>query len=174
MQQEKIFVLKNKIKLNILNSDLIISGGLNNSLVKVKNSLVDLGNNKFFIKKDYYKNSLTSFLENLKLILKGGESSFFVHLTITGLGFRIRRYVKKNVCFLRIELGYSHFIYYPLPSNVFFIKGRKKCLVYSNDFNLLKRVVMQLTNLRKTNPYKEKGLLITDKLNKKKLKKAKA
>ena len=178
MKIRNLFILKNKTKINVVNSRIILSKTLDegevqktkvSSLVLPKVSF-DLNNNKVFVKKILDKDTkdLNSFFENFKLLLTGDETFYFVHLTITGLGFRIRRYVKENICFLRIELGYSHFIYYPLPDNVFFLKGRKKCLLYSNDFNLLKRIVNQVTTLRKTNPYKEKGLLITGKKMRKK------
>jgi ribosomal protein L6P/L9E len=167
MQTTKFFIKKKKIDLKSHNFNLILTNNNEkiNLIVKNKIPIIDLNNNNIFIKKN---TNIISFLEILKLALRGSERFFFMHLTITGLGFRIRRYVKGNICFLRIELGYSHFIYYPLPETVFFMKGKKKFMLYSPDFNLLKRIVMQLTVLRKVNPYKEKGLLITGKVIKKK------
>ena len=130
---------------------------------------IDIKDNVFFLtNKRYDLIKVRSVLEHIKLRTKGLVFCFFSHFKIKGLGFRIRKYVENNICFLRIELGYSHYIFYPLPKEVYFIKGKKQFILHSSNFNLLKRMTNQLTILRKINVYKEKGLILTDKVIRKK------
>jgi ribosomal protein L6P/L9E len=125
-------------------------------------------NDKLLFLKGINETQINSILHLLKNALKGSEQFFFVNLNIKGLGFRIRCFSKNEMCFLRLELGFSHFILYPIPSSLFFLKGKKRIVFYTSDFDLLSRIVTQLISLRKANPYKEKGLLIANKVYKKK------
>lgn len=171
MQKVYYLLQKNNLVLEGQNKIIVLSNNDKqySKLLYVSNSIFNLMDNFLFLKRKYFdKQQMRSFVEILKLSIKGIENYFFVHFTIKGLGFRIRRYVKNNINFLRIELGYSHFLYYPVPANIFIVKGKKCFLMYSNDFNLLKRVTTHLITLRKTTVYKEKGLLITDKIYKQK------
>ena len=129
--------------------------------IKKDLKMIDLGNNKIYIADS--DKSAKPLINLIRTKLQGFDNFFFVHLSIVGLGFRIRKYVKSNKCFLRIELGFSHYIYYPLPDTVKILKGRKKILLISPEFNTLQRVCFQLINLRKHNPYKPKGIVLTTK-----------
>lgn len=138
-----------------------------NLRIKVLLNTINI-NDKLLFLKEINNTKINSILHLLKNALKGSEQFFFANLNIKGLGFRIRCFSKNEMCFLRLELGFSHFILYPLPSSLFFLKGKKRIIFYTNDLDLLSRVVTQLVSLRKANPYKEKGLLITNKVYKKK------
>lgn len=166
MNSYKFFILKKKINIKFYKYNIILSNQFDNNII-IKNNIliIDLNKNNLFINRNQ---NFKSFLEILKPNLKSFGRFFFIHLTLIGLGFRIRKYIKEHICFLRIELGYSHFIYYPLPELVYFEKGKKSILVYSLDYNIVNRIVNQLVILRKITPYKEKGLFITNKSRKKK------
>lgn len=168
MGDYKFFILKKKINIKFYKYNIILSNQFdnnNNIVIKNKILIIDLFNNNLFINRNQ---NFKSFLEILKPNLKSFGRFFFIHLTLIGLGFRIRKYIKENISFLKIELGYSHFIYYPLPELVYFEKGKKSILLYSLDYNIVNRIVNQLVILRKITPYKEKGLFITNKSRKKK------
>lgn len=163
----KFFIFKKKINIKFYKYNIILINSFSNLNIVIKNntSIIDLNNNNLFIDRSQ---NFKSFLEIIKPNLKSFGRFFFVHLTLTGLGFRIRKYIKENICFLKLELGYSHYIYYPLPEIIYFEKGKKSVLLYSLNFNILNRIVNQLVILRRITPYKEKGLFITNKLKKKK------
>jgi ribosomal protein L6P/L9E len=118
--------------------------------------------NNFIFFKNYsnIKNLLKSLIKSTTFLLKGGNQFFFFEFRIIGLGykiFKVKTFFLKKV--ISLKLGYAHQIYYNVPSNINFFTGKRRILIYSNDWNSIKNVCKHLFFLKKLNQYKLKGLI---------------
>lgn len=120
----------------------------------------------FLLNKDTFGGnySLKLFLKYLSFLLKGIHQMFFIELKIVGLGYKIYKYKKfwdsKIICF---KLGYSHLLKYVLPKNIHLVTGKRRILIYTNDYNTLMLIYQHLFFLKKVNPYKTKGIIDVNK-----------
>lgn len=113
---------------------------------------------KFFIKNK--KIILTEFFNFFYSFLRGEVLNFFFKFRIVGLGFKLRRLIlKRFVRYLRLELGYSHVIFYKIPSNIGVFVKKKVFFLYSADRNLLRAMGARMCSFKIANPYKEKGVI---------------
>jgi ribosomal protein L6P/L9E len=80
---------------------------------------------------------------------------------IIGLGFKLKRiFLIKNSRYLKLNLGFSHNIFYKLPLNINVFIKKKIFLLHGYDITTLFVVIKKLLNIRVVNPYKEKGILL--------------
>jgi len=85
---------------------------------------------------------------------------WFYELELVGLGYRIS--LKNNN--IRLNLGFSHVIFLPLPVLTYFVKRKSKILIYSLDKFKLSILVTTLLNFKRINMYKFKGLKLKSKI----------
>lgn len=81
---------------------------------------------------------------------------WFFELSLVGLGFRFA--VKDFGFSFRLNIGYSHSVLLPVGVNILLLKRKKRCLLISSNFFILRKFVFQLLKLRKLSKYKLKGL----------------
>ncbi len=114
-------------------------------------------------KSELDKNEVSNFYglhrNNLANIVKGLIEPFSITLEINGVGFKAA-VVKSN---LILTLGYSHDIAFALPSNVAAKVDANQITLSSDDKQLLGQIASEIIFLRKTEPYKGKGVKILGK-----------
>lgn len=127
-------------------------GSLNiNKLVLAKRS----SENKFlFFFSD--KSSSQNMLKSFPRIITGLNAGYFSELILRGVGFRV---YFLNSAQILLNLGYSHYLIYKLPSSVISFIKKGKIFLYSLDRQVLGSVVSDLKNLRIADPYKAKGIV---------------
>ena len=88
-------------------------------------------------------------------LVKGVSDGFTKGLEITGVGYRAA--VEGNV--LRLQLGYSHDIHYPIPSDVQIKAERPTAITVSGiDKQRVGQIAAEIRQFRKPEPYKGKGI----------------
>jgi large subunit ribosomal protein L6 len=97
---------------------------------------------------------------NIKNIVLGMQTPFKVVLEINGVGYKAA--VDKNV--LILSLGYSHEIFYLLPSNVTAVFEKPNLVILTSDDKILVgQAASEIISFRKPEPYKGKGVKIAGK-----------
>jgi large subunit ribosomal protein L6 len=92
---------------------------------------------------------------NLNNIVKGLTQGFKKTLEYNGVGYR----ASVSGSFLILGLGYSHDIVVKIPNNVKVIPEKPNLIVMESDDNIvLGRFAAFVKSLRKTEPYKGKGI----------------
>jgi large subunit ribosomal protein L6 len=94
---------------------------------------------------------------NIKNIVEGLKSAFKVTLEINGVGYKAS--VDKQV--LSLTLGYSHEIFYYLPSGISASFEKPNLIIISGDNKIMVgQVASEIISFRKPEPYKGKGVKI--------------
>jgi large subunit ribosomal protein L6 len=108
----------------------------------------------------------------LNNLISGARKKFEKKLIIEGLGFK----VQNNGSNLTFSLGFSHKIDYILPKNVSLEidKTGQQLILHSFDKDLLGSVCSKIRSFRPPEPYKGKGIRISDEIIKRKTGKAKS
>lgn len=88
-------------------------------------------------------------------MVEGVSKGFVRDLDIHGVGFRAE---KKGARFIRLDLGYSHPIYFELPALVEANVQQTAIQLSSPDKELVGQVAAKIRSLRKPEPYKGKGI----------------
>lgn len=96
---------------------------------------------------------------NIANVIKGLVQPFSITLEINGVGFKAA-VVKTN---LILTLGYSHDIAFALPKSVVAKVDANQIMLTSEDKQLLGQVAAEIISLRKTEPYKGKGVKVLGK-----------
>ncbi|WP_367160402.1 50S ribosomal protein L6 [Kozakia baliensis] len=88
-------------------------------------------------------------------VVKGVSEGFTKSLEITGTGFRASIQGSNLV----MNLGYSHDVVYPIPSDVKITTPRPTAItVEGNDKQRVGQVALDIRSFRKPEPYKGKGV----------------
>ncbi len=94
---------------------------------------------------------------NISNIVKGLQSVFNITLEINGVGYKSS--VESGM--LSLSLGYSHDIFYYIPSEVKIVTEKPNLIIVSgSDKAMVGRVASEIMLFRKTEPYKGKGVKI--------------
>ena len=152
--KKKVYLLKNNnnIRLVKINFDIF-------KLIKNKKEFIYLtpilfNNNK--LKKKHYKESLFY----LKRILKDISFKSCKKLKLNGIGYKISIIENTINNIIHFKLGYSHSIYFKLPSHVTVKLTKNNVLfLFSNSTEKLSLVSGLIKNCKKPDPYKGKGIL---------------
>lgn len=128
------------------------SGSLNINKLGLVNKYSEKKISFFFSDRSFSQNMLKSFPR----IILGLNSGYFSELILRGVGFRAY-FLNANQILL--NLGYSHYLIYKLPTDVIAFIKKGKIFLYSLDRQLLGSVVSDLKNLRIADPYKAKGIV---------------
>jgi ribosomal protein L6P/L9E len=101
-----------------------------------------------------YSLSLFKLKRCIVRMLLGIIRGYCIILDIIGLGFS----VTMSGQLLRMNIGYNHSIFY-IVSDLVLIRAKRKIL-YCFSYSLfdLKKIIVDITNFRKLNPYKLKGI----------------
>lgn len=144
--------MKNIFKTKILiPSD--ISLYLKNNILFIKGSKGVISLNITFIKK---KNYFLFFRLFQKAII-GVSLSFVVQLLFKGIGFRVES-LNKN--FIKLKLGFSHFINIKIPKNIIVFSPKKTLLVLkSSNEQYLKEFCQKIIDFKYPDSFKGKGIL---------------
>jgi len=95
-------------------------------------------------------------IENMVI---GVTDGFTVNLEINGVGYRAA--VEGNS--LKLQLGYSHDIIYPLPQGIKAVCEKPTAIAISgNDKQIVGQVAAEIREYRKPEPYKGKGVKYAD------------
>lgn len=100
---------------------------------------------------NYYLNYLNSFYNNLYYMLY----NYTVTINLKGIGYKF--VIENNI--LKIRVGYSHYINYPMDKDVYFLVKNPTCLVlYSNNKFNIKKIAAFIKLYKKSNLYKGTGI----------------
>lgn len=105
--------------------------------------------------------SISMLIKQVRLFLKGLSQGFFLEFRLFGLGFKIKRSGGFGLRFIKFDIGFSHFIKFPLCKFVRIYRIKKRFLLFSIDYETIQIVLRQIRNVRKHNPYKVRGLKLT-------------
>lgn len=108
--------------------------------------------------------NLKIFFDILNKLIIGVNYGWYFGFNITGRGFTFKLKKKDNLFFLKIKIGYSHFIYYKINENIMLkvSKKKNKLFFFSLDFWLITKMAYQIRNLRSKHTYKIQGIHFFD------------
>jgi len=99
----------------------------------------------------------SSFFRLLQKSVVGVSLSFVIRLTFVGVGFRVES-IKNN--FIKLKLGFSHFVFIKIPFYVeVFVPQKTSLVLKSLDEQLLKEFCSKICFFRVPDVYKGKGIL---------------
>jgi len=113
-------------------------------------------NYSFIISKKY----VNIFLKDFEKLIIGVLYGWYISFNIFGRGFSFRLIKRNCRNYLKLKIGYSHFVYYELPSMVWIkiSKKKNKLFVFCLDFWILQRIAIQIRALRSKHVYKVQGI----------------
>lgn len=128
--------IKNNLELFYIN---------NNCLFINDNNSID---NKYL---NYYLNYINSLYNTLYNLYY----NYTLSINLKGIGYKF--VLEKNI--LKIRVGYSHFINYPINKNILFIiKNTTTLVLYGNNKFLINKIAADIKLCKKTNFYKGTGI----------------
>lgn len=104
-----------------------------------------------FINKFLYLSFIKHFLSLYKRI----SFIYSVKLRLKGLGYRIRKITKYLYYFF---FNYTNMFYFYIPKNILLKWYKKRILLISNNFSILKLIFSNILMLKKIGPYRLRGL----------------
>ena len=118
-------------------------------------------NNKNFTTK---KNNLTSIRRTTVSAIKKLILEVSVVLTkklkLIGVGYKVFPLTVLEKEFLQFKIGFSHFIYYKVPTNVKIISHKSVSLyIFGHSYYLINQIAANLQKYKAPEPYKGKGIL---------------
>ena len=116
----------------------------------------------FYIEVSKSNKILENFYNSFVLFFKYNNKIFCKKLLLKGLGFRLSIFKDKTLLssrILKLKVGFSHFIYIKIPSNLRVTTNKKKTIlnIKSQDINLLGNFCSSLRYIKKINVYNGKG-----------------
>ena len=145
-------IIKNSIWINWnLNSNL----GLKFNILWFNLSYLNLYN-VIIISNKYFN----IFFKDLEKLIIGVIYGWYISFSIFGRGFSFKVIKRNNKYFLKLKIGYSHFVFYELPASIWvkISKKKNKLFIFSLDFWNLKKVALQIRALRSKHVYKVQGI----------------
>lgn len=116
-----------------------------------------LKQNSFLLSNKFYNLFFNDFFK----MLVGVTTGWYFCFNIFGRGFSFRLKKKNTNLYLKLKVGYSHFVYYKLDKQIFvkISKKRNKLFIFGLNFWLVYKIAHQLRNLRSKHTYKIQGIL---------------
>lgn len=141
-----IFIEKNLLFCNFTLYNFIKN---NLELYYYNNNYLFMNNNSKFL--NYYLN----YINSLYNILYNLYYNYTLTITLKGIGYKFL--LEKD--YLKIRVGYSHFINYPVNKNVLFlIKNPTTLVLYGNNKFLINKIAADIKLCKKINLYKGTGV----------------
>ena len=134
------------------------------SILVPKFILITISENSIFVKpcliNKYYRKYWGMFRSLISNMIEGVNIGFCKRLKIFGIGYKA--IVKDNI--LIISLGFCHDIGYVIPTNISI--NCKKDIIYISGIDKQKvgHVASEIRSLRKSDPYKGKGIIYEDEI----------
>lgn len=92
----------------------------------------------------------------LKSQLVGQSINYCFRLHFIGVGYRVESIENKVI---KIKLGFSHFIFVKVPSEIITASPKKTSLILrSSNFFVLKSFLSEICQIHRVDPYKGKGI----------------
>lgn len=110
--------------------------------------------NKFII---YNKAFLNLIIIKIKQYYNQISIGYYCELIAIGVGFKFEKLKKKNNC-LVLNIGYSHYIYYILNSQINFRIIKNYLFLFSTNLQLLKLTINEIKLYKVPDVYKGKGI----------------
>lgn len=157
---KKKIKIPSNIKIIIKNNNIITKGALGELSIKIDQNI------KISLHKDYINTEMIKKSRKYKMIwglsrslinnlIIGISKGFKKKLIIIGIGYKIKTY--KN--YIILSLGFSHDIVYALPKEININIYKNNIIsLESYDKYILGRVISDIKNIRKIDPYKGKGI----------------
>jgi ribosomal protein L6P/L9E len=149
-------ILYKPLYIDFKNEYCYINGILFNHKIKFKKNLIFYKNNiNLIIKKNYFK----TFFSILLKFIDGVSVGFKAILKLKGKGLRIQLKKVNNKLLIYLKLGYSHKIFYNLPTNfwIYIFERRRSIMLYSLSYIELRTVLLKIRNYYPVNLYKIRG-----------------
>lgn len=144
------------VDIKILYTTIKVIGSLGCILLDFKYFVKKLNN--FFFKFYYIKPLYSNYVFNSFIISNSLISSFFIDLVklmfgvsygwffnfnVVGRGFSFRLKKKNHHIFLKVKIGYSHFVYFCVSSQILvkIAKKRNKLIFFSLNFLILAKLI---------------------------------
>ena len=124
------------------------------------NNLKFIKNNILLIKNKFY----LTFLKELEKLIVGVSYGWYFDLAIFGRGFTFRLFTQNDKKYLKIKIGYSHFVFYELPKTIYVIISKKKnrLILFGLNFWDLSKIALEIRNIRSKHTYKIQGIKFFD------------
>ena len=149
----ELIINKQAIKIKGPYSTILKQKSKNLKLYKFNNYIYCLNNEDFF------------YFNILKNIILGVSKGYSCKLKIIGVEYKVN--LDQNTLIFR--LGFSHEIYYKIPSTIKIYNPKPNLLVITGyDKNLVTQVSAEIRNLKLPEPYKGKGIRYFDEILKQK------
>jgi len=104
-----------------------------------------------FVRKFFYM----SFLKHLTTNYKNLFNIYVINIRVKGLGYRIRKVVNNLYYFF---FNYTNMYYFYIPNNILVKWHKKRLVMFSDDFVLLKMVFSNILLLKNIGPYRLRGI----------------
>ncbi len=156
--------IPDKVKVNIKNGTYINVEGPLGKLEKKFPPVVEIkqdGNSIVVLKKGESKFAKSMYGTARAIInnmVTGVSKGFIKQLQLEGVGYRAELSGKV----LKLALGYSHPIEYPIPENIEIKVERNLISIKGFDKELVGSVAAKIRSFRKPEPYKGKGIRYVD------------
>jgi len=112
------------------------------------------------ISKKYRKSFYKSFQAQLTQIFLELSVKYYKTLKLFGVGFRVHSFMVNKATVLQFKLGYSHFIYYKVPQDIFLtVLKETKLFVTNMCLKKLTQISANIKSLKIPEIYKGKGIL---------------
>lgn len=104
----------------------------------------------------YSRGALYSFFSIFSRLIAATKYLVFIELRLVGLGFRFIRFDS----FIIFKVGRSHYVKVFLPLSVHFFGCRKRFLLCSSDYAVIRQLACTIQLFNKPDVYKNKGIQI--------------
>lgn len=116
--------------------------------------VTDLNKNVYYC---YNKSLATSIYSVLRSNYFSQSHGYFMELLAIGVGYRFER-LNQNNNILVINVGYSHYIYYLVASDIAFRCTKGYLFLFSTNLSNLKRTALEIKKYKIPNVYTGKGI----------------
>jgi large subunit ribosomal protein L6 len=99
----------------------------------------------------------SSFIRLFQKSILGVSLGFVIRLAFVGIGFRVESFEKG---FIKLKLGFSHFVFIKVPAYIQVSVPKKTLLVFKcSDEQLLKEYCSKICSFKVPDAYKGKGIV---------------
>lgn len=149
--------------INIINNKILVKGNKGNLIRDIPENLTVIKRGSYiYIYPNNYDNlhphrfsEWGTFRSNLKNMIKGVHQGFYIKLQLVGIGYKVS--IEKDI--LILKLGFSHLVYFKIPSDIK-IQILKSTLlsIHGIDYKYLTEIAHKIRSLKIPEPYKGKGI----------------
>jgi len=97
-----------------------------------------------------------SVIKHIAYMLRYVNKIFIVKLKLRGLGYRIKRYCRH---LYRFYFTKTNYIYWHVPQYMIVKSRKRRMIIISNHYNLLRTVFVHILLLKIAGPYNKRGFV---------------